>query len=136
MYNGQLDKMFSYSAKEMHVSPHYYDADIFQLRNLAFMEGNSTDNYGKPICCIPDYLCASPDLDAARINKLILYTGLKQLYHTIIRTGCMHQQEIIISKEQVGYSDWQCVGIDGKGYIWLGTEDNGVFKSKEPLPRP
>ncbi len=135
IYDGQLDKLYNISGYEMLPANIQANKHIHQWLNFTWLGFNSTDNHGIPPCCIPDYMSASADLSGSKFNKLMLYTGLRQLYHTQIRSAAMHQQEIILSKDEIGYGgELLCVGIDKQGHVWLGTSDNGMFKSTSPLP--
>lgn len=135
IYDGQLDKLYNVSGYEMLPANIQAKKRIHQWQNFTWMGFNSTDNHGIPPCCIPDYMAASADLLASKFNKLMLYTSIRQLYHTQIRSAAMHQQEIILSKDEIGYGgELLCVGIDKQRHVWLGTSDNGMFKSTTPLP--
>lgn len=134
VYDG-FDKQFNCAGYEV-IPPNIPAKKRIHLwLNFTWAGFNSSDNYGIPPCCLPDYMAASPDLSAQKFNKLMLYTGLRQLYHTQIRPGAIHQQEIILSKDEIGYGgELLCTGIDRQGHVWLGTSTNGMFRSTTPLP--
>lgn len=132
VYDG-FDKLFNCSGYEILASGLAANAAIHQWHNLNWMASNTSDNGGKPACCIPNYMSASPNLALNKFNKLMLYSSLGKLYHTHIRPGGFHQQEIIIPKNVVG-TQYLCVGIDTQGHVWIGTANNGMFRSTTPLP--
>lgn len=133
VHDGQLDKLFNCSGHEMLASGLAVSSFIHQWHNLSWMASNNSDNSGKPDCCTPNYMSSSPNLGLNKFNKLMLYTNLSKLYHTHIRPSGFHQQEIIIPRNVVG-TQYLCVGIDAQGHAWVGTPNNGMFRSTTPLP--
>ena len=129
-----FNKLFNCAGSEILPSKVKANTRISMWQDFSWMTFNSSDNNGRPACCVPDYMAASPNLSADRFNKLMLYTGLGKLYHTRIMPAANHQQEIILPKDVLGYGDYLCVGIDRQRYVWIGTATIGMYKSTTPLP--